>query len=178
MAGRTFIDRLGSLLRLRRRVLDDDPMRIWAKLAWDVEMFGDLGMLYPDERARLRCSAVQICVTAWRLRVWTEQELARRSGWKNRLSGDDVQKRLTIAVPQQILCDAVADVARRAYWRDGIWPDDLLRMEWGSGGWILSYPPLGISVPMLAFLRIEQSWRAFLESEGLVPAPRKVAGHR
>jgi hypothetical protein len=158
----------------------DDPMKRWAKLAWDMHMFRDYSSQYPEDRAQLAHRIVGICVTAWSLRLWTEQKLAHRR--QRHFDMAAFREQLARAVPQQPLCDAVAEIARTAYHRQGVWPGNLLEMRFSYPGepdpvgWMLTHAAADRDhrLTIFSFLCIDRDWRAFLEMQELAGAgPRR-----
>jgi len=148
-------------------------MKRWAKLAWDLHMFREYSSQYPEDRAELARRIVGICVTAWSLRVWTEQKLAHRHGRHFDLAA--FRRQLAVAVPQQPLCDAVAEIARTAYHRHGTWPGNLLEMRFSYPGgrapvgWMLTHAAADRdhSLTIFSFLSLDRDWRVFLTTRGV-----------
>jgi hypothetical protein len=182
MAGRSIIRGkrgLWAAAATRPAPVIDDPMKRWAKLAWDMHMFREYNSQYPDDRAQLAHRIVSICVTAWSLRVWTEQKLAHRR--KRHFHVTAFREQLAKAVPQQPLCDAVAEIARTAYHRQGRWPSNLLEMRFSYPGepdpvgWMLTHSAADrdYSLTIFTFLCIDRDWRTFLEAQGLADGGRR-----
>lgn len=95
---------------IRHTAVIEDVAGMWAKLAWDVDVFRDIQIGYPHERQPLAYAAINVCIAATALRNWAETAVsskARAAGRaldKKRFDGD-----LKVAVPAQAMCEVFAD---------------------------------------------------------------------
>lgn len=111
-----------------------DAGDMWSKLAWDADVYRDVQISYPSETQPLAYAAINVCIAATSLRDWVASEVARRA----RAAGlkYDEKAHLTAmyaAVPEQALCEAIANTAKHAKHRDGDWPGGEVRLEWEEG---------------------------------------------
>lgn len=160
-----------------------DPVTMWVKLAWDVDHFSTLQRDYPDLAEPLGFAAVNVCVAAWSLRNWTWAAYARQERQKRRVPDkDDFRDRLYAAVPEQRMCEAIANTAKHAALEEGEWLGGSVRIEWieasedTPGTYILRHFQAGVDGDTLALSRfgdLERNWLDFLKALGF-KAPSDV----
>ncbi len=151
---------------------------MWAKLAWDVDVFRDIQVGYPHEQQPLAYAAINVCIAATSLRNWAEtaaRSKARASGLAFDKKGFDID--LRAAVPAQAMCEAIANTAKHSRFADGEWPGGRVTLEWEEGdedsppGWILRYGVEGTADPGLSVNRfgsLPETWWAHLRDLQLV----------
>lgn len=157
---------------------------MWAKLAWDVEVFRDIQVGYPDERQPLAYAAINVCIAATSLRNWVETALMV----KNRAMGvgferADFYSDLKAAVPAQAMCEAIANTAKHSKFADSEWPGGRVSLEWEEGdedsppGWVLRSHSEAADRPGLSvnqFVELPQAWWAHLRRLRLVEGDLKL----
>ena len=151
---------------------------MWAKLAWDVDVFRDIQIGYPHEQQPLAYAAINACIAATSLRNWAETAVrskARGDGRtfdKQRFDSD-----VTSAVPGQAMYEAIANTAKHSRFADGEWPGGRVSMDWQDGdedsppGWILRYSADGAVVSGLSvnsFMSLPEVWWSHLRDLQLV----------
>ncbi|MFZ3005384.1 MAG: hypothetical protein WA047_04360 [Phenylobacterium sp.] len=107
---------------------------MWSKLAWDADVCRDVQISYPRERQPLAYAAINVCIAASSLRDWVISELtgrARAAGLK--IDEKAHHKAMNAAVPEQAMCEAIANTAKHARHRDGGWPGGQVSLEWQEG---------------------------------------------
>ncbi len=163
---------------IRHTAVVGDVAAMWSKLAWDVDVFRDIQVGYPHEQQPLAYAAINVCIAATSLRNWAETAVrsdARASGRAFDRQGFDSD--LTVAVPAQAMCEAIANTAKHSRFADGEWPGGRVSLEWEEGdedsppGWILRYGVEGAVIPSLSVNRfgsLPETWWAHLRDLGLV----------
>jgi hypothetical protein len=162
----------------RHTAIVGDVAAMWAKLAWDVDVFRDIQVGYPHEQQPLAYAAINVCIAASSLRNWAET--AARS--KARASGPAFDKKgfdshLKAAVPAQAMCEAIANTAKHSRFADGEWPGGWVSLEWEEGdedsppGWVLRHGGEPAVLPGLSvnqFGSLPETWWAHLRGLQLV----------
>lgn len=149
-----------------------DTAAMWAKLAWDVDVFRDIQIGYPHEQQPLAYAAINVCIASTSLRNWAQTEFASRERSIGRtFDGEVFRRNLAVAVPGQAMCEAIANTAKHSRFRDDDWPRGRVSMDWEEGsedfpsGWILRYGEAdeassGLSVN--SFVSLPETWWAHL----------------
>ncbi len=111
-----------------------DAGDMWSKLAWDADVYRDVQVGYPNETQPLAYAALNVCIAATSLRDWVASEVARQA----RAGGLNFDEKAHLAamyaaVPEQALCEAIANTAKHARHRHGDWPGGEVRLEWEEG---------------------------------------------
>ncbi|MBW9113174.1 hypothetical protein JNB88_05865 [Rhizobium cauense] len=114
--------------------LINDPLSMWEKLVWDVEVFRDIQVSYPEERQPLAYAAINVCIAAWSLAQWVFTAAKRASreqgvAFSDGLFWADVHR----IVPEQAKCEAIADTAKHSKHEDKDWPGGEVRIDWIDG---------------------------------------------
>jgi hypothetical protein len=160
-----------------------DPATMWAKLAWDIDTFSELQRDYPDMAEPLGYAAVNVCIAAWSLRQWVWSFHAKGE----RASGhppcaEHFQSRLYEAVPEQRMCEAIANTAKHAAFEEAAWPGGAVRIDWleatedTPGTFILRQihgDPNTDTMALSRFSDLERNWLDFLKALGF-DAPSHV----
>lgn len=160
-----------------------DAATMWAKLAWDVDNFSELQRDYPDLAEPLGFAAVNVCIAAWSLKNWAWAAFARQERQHGRNPAkQEFHSRLYAAVPEQRMCEAIANTAKHAALEEGEWRGGTVRIEWidadedTPGTYILRQHQTGVDGDTLALSRfgdLERNWLDFLKSLRF-HAPRHV----
>ena len=161
-----------------------DPASMWSKLAWDVEVFRDIQVSYPDEPESLAYAAVNVCIAAWSLRNWVESVRGRNQ----RRLGIDFDRRaffdeIAQAIPEQAACDAIANTAKHARLNDGEWAGGRVSLDWQEGdedcppGYVLHhfnedgrYEGLAVN----RFVSLCDHWWTWLEANAMAIGMRRI----
>lgn len=164
-------------------VVIGDPATMWAKLAWDVDNFSQLQRDYPDQIEPLAFAAVNVCIAAWSLRNWTWSAYSRRERAQGRIhTKQDFLTRLHAAVPEQPMCEAIANTAKHASLDESEWAGGLVRIDWHEasedtpGTFILRQVDSeadGDTMGLSRFGDLERNWLDYLKALGF-EAPRHV----
>lgn len=164
----------------RHTAIIREPVHMFSKLAWDADVFREIQIDYPDEPEPLAFAAINVCISAWSLRNWTESVFAKQQ----RARGDEFDKMafratLLVAIPEQAACEAIANTAKHATLGEGAWPGGRVDLEWQEGdedappGYVLLHRTdsceLGFAVNR--FVSLCDHWWAFLTQLGM------TAGH-
>lgn len=160
-----------------------DATTMWAKLAWDIDNFSALQRDYPDMIEPLGFAAVNVCIAAWSLKNWVWTAYARQERQHRRTPAkDDFHLRLYAAVPEQRMCEAIANTAKHAALEEGEWHGGSVRIDWveadedSPGTYVLRQFQPGVDGDTLALSRfgdLERNWLDFLKALGF-DAPRHV----
>ncbi|WP_161989124.1 hypothetical protein [Sphingomonas glacialis] len=149
---------------------------MFSKLAWDADVFREIQIDYPDEPEPLAFAAINVCISAWSLRNWTESVFAKQQ----RAAGRDYDNKafrdtILAAIPEQAACDSIANTAKHATLGEGAWPGGRVDLEWQEGdedappGYVLLHRTrnceLGFAVNRFASLC--DHWWAFLRQLGM-----------
>lgn len=164
-------------------VVIGDVVSMWAKLAWEVDHFSQLQRDYPDQMEPLGFAAVNVCIAAWSLRNWTWTAFSRRERELGHvLTMQDFLARLYAAVPEQPMCEAIANTAKHAALDESEWTGGRVRIDWHDptedtpGTFVLRQFDINTDGDTLALSRfgdLERNWLDFLKSLGF-EAPRDV----
>lgn len=170
--------RNSALPATHHTVIIGDVAEMWSKLAWDADACRDLQVAYPSERQPLAYAAINVCIAAWSLRNWTEKALIDRASAGGAAFDKEGHRRaMNMAVPEQAMCEAIADTAKHARHRDGEWPGGRVSIDWQDGdedcppGYMLHHSleggPSG-SLGVNSFQALCENWWKFLANLGLV----------
>ncbi|WP_158266327.1 hypothetical protein [Allosphingosinicella deserti] len=150
---------------------------MWTKLTWDAEVFREIQIAYPDEPEPLAYAAINVCIAAQSLRNWVENSLAIEARKrKEKFSADLFLADLYYHIPQQAMCEAIANTAKHARYNDERWPGGEVRLEWHEGnedappGYMLRQAEAGETVGELAANRFQElcdHWWAYLSLRNL-----------
>jgi len=104
---------------------------MWEKLSWDIAQFDDIQRGSPDLPEPLGFAAINVCIAAASLRDWTVAAFVeRRRREKRPVKERDVIEHIFEHVPQQRMCEAIANTAKHSRMRPGLWPGGTVRLEW------------------------------------------------
>jgi hypothetical protein len=154
-----------------------DPVGMWTKLAWDVDAFRDIQVGYPDEAQPLCFAAINVCIAAESLRNWVVRAVHHPTGKAERVkSREQFDARLALAVPEQAMCDAIANTAKHSGFNEDRWTGGKVLLAYEIGdedsppGYILYHviedgPSEGLAVNRFAALR--DNWWNFLSELNL-----------
>jgi len=111
-----------------------DPLSMWEKLVWDVENFRDIQISYPEERQPLAYAAINVCIASWSLGQWVftaAKKAARDSGaeFSDSAFWADIHR----MVPEQAMCEAIADTAKHSRHDEKDWPGGGVEIDWVDG---------------------------------------------
>lgn len=157
---------------------------MWSKLVWDVDVFRDIQVSYPDEREPLAYAAINVCIAAWSLREWVRGMRQRTSSQLN-LPFDHSKflRELLSAVPEQAACEAIANTAKHARIHDGNWVGGMVRISWYDGdedcppGYTLHHDNKDGSYEGLAvnrFAALCDNWWAYLQANNLAIGQNRI----
>ncbi len=147
---------------------------MWSKLAWDVDVCRDVQTSYPNERQPLAYAAINVCIAAWSLQNWVNSAAARQA----RARGEKFDKAayrsaILDAIPEQAMCEAIANTAKHAHHKDEVWPGGQARLEWQEGdedappGFLLHYADgLSGGLAVNRFISLCDNWWAYLIAHG------------
>jgi hypothetical protein len=150
---------------------------MWSKLAWDADVCRDVQVSYPNERQPLAYAAINVCIAAQSLRDWVESELAGQAKAAGAQFDETAhRKAMHATVPEQAMCEAIANTAKHANYRDGRWPGGRVSLDWQEGdedcppGYMLHHIHGGSQRGALAVNSFEAlcgNWWTFLTALGL-----------
>lgn len=150
---------------------------MWTKLAWDVDVCRDVQTSYPHERQPLAYAAINVCIAASSLRDWATSAAARQARSQGEtFDKDGYHRTIQVAVPQQAMCEAIANTAKHAHHKDEVWTGGQARLTWQEGdedcppGFLLHYglqDDGGQSLAINSFISLCENWWTFLEVQGL-----------
>ncbi len=175
-----------------------DPVTMWEKLAWDVDVFEDIQRSYPDERQPLAYAAINVCIAAWSLEKWVVSACKREA--RKEPGGFDVtefRRVLKTAIPQQAMCAAIANTSKHAHYDESDWSGGAVAVDWEVGdedspsGWMLNHiDSTGRSrnLAFNSFMALRDNWWSHLVALGLATGVqtfpewkqnklRKIFGH-
>ncbi|GEM_PF-3140350 len=167
----------------RHTAIIGDPVGLWSKLAWDVDVFRDIQVGYPTEVEPLSYAAINVCIAAGSLRNWVENVEARAA--RARGTAFDREGFLSAmhrAVPEQAACEAIANTAKHARVADGEWPGGEVRLEWREGdedvppGYVLLHSDESgcVGVAVGRFDALCGNWWSHLVASGLAAGQRRI----
>jgi len=167
----------------RKRSVDGDPRKhtaiigdvetMWQKLVWDIHQFDQIQRSNPDLREPLGFAAINVCIAAASLADWTVASYVRRQRAEGKRTTDaDVRTHIHHHVPQQAMCEAIANTAKHACLREGLWLDGEARIEWEDAS---EYNPSGFilrhvdssgtqSIALNAFNTLQCNWGGELQN--------------
>lgn len=152
-----------------------DVETMWQKLVWDIHQFDKIQRSNPDLKEPLGFAAINVCIAAASLADWTVATVApRRRDAGKPTTEADVRAHIYVHVHQQPMCEAVANTAKHARLKDGLWPDGEVRIDWDEGdedgppGYILRhvYPGGVQSIALNAFDVLQRNWWGELQNLG------------
>lgn len=88
---------------------------MWEKLAWDIDVFGDIQRDFPEEKQPLVYAALNVCISAISLRDWLKLDRSKVSG--RRISPEEWEQHLRSRIPNQKLCEDIANTAKHGAYR-------------------------------------------------------------
>lgn len=169
----------------RKRPVGGDPRKhtaiigdvetMWQKLVWDIHQFDQIQRSNPDLKEPLGFAAINVCIAAASLADWTVASVVARRRDEGKLTTDgDIRAHIHAHVPQQAMCEAIANTAKHARLKDGLWLDGEVRIDWEDAsehdppGFILRHiHPGGMqSIALNAFGVLQRNWWAELQKLG------------
>lgn len=169
---------------IRHTAVIGDPISLWSKLAWDIDVFRDIQVSYPDETEPLCYASINVCLSAWSLRNWLESVQARDARRRGEtLDSEAFYAEIARTILEQAACEAIANTAKHARLRDGDWPGGEVRLEWREGdedvppGYVLLHWSAGAGHEGLAISRFDSlcdHWWAHLNSLGLADGHHRI----
>ncbi|MBA8881669.1 hypothetical protein [Phyllobacterium myrsinacearum] len=159
-----------------------DPVAMWEKLAWDVDVFQDIQRSYPAEVQPLVYAAINVCICAKSLEDWTRTIGIRSLRDKGQVIGEPEFNSLLLAsVPEQSICSDVANTAKHSKFQEKNWLGGTVSIFWEEGdedippGFALYHITPGEVASPFAFNTFEQllnHWWEFLVSLDLAKGAR------
>lgn len=156
-------------------VISDVPSMFW-KLAWDIDQFDDIQRNGPDIVEPLAFAAINVCFSATSLGEWVAAAYVTRirseGGTAKR---DEIIKQIHQRIPQQKICDAIANTAKHSRFHEGKWSGGSARIdldkpdEDSPGGHILRHVHANGATTKVAlneFMSLEQNWWNELQNLG------------
>jgi hypothetical protein len=165
-------------------VVIDDPVSMWAKLAWDIDIFRDVQGSYPDEKQPLAYAAVNVCIAAWSLRNWVESAAtirAKSAGLK--FDREHFYHEIATAIPGQSICEAIANTAKHANLGDDRWPGGKVEMAYQEGdedcppGFIIYYVNEergDANIALNSLIELCENWWTYLCQHGFAEGVNQV----
>lgn len=160
---------------LHTAVIADVPT-MWEKLTWDIAQFDDIQRSSPDLREPLGFAAINVCISASSLRDWTVAAFVRkRRGLGQTVDQQRVIDHIYAHVPQQRMCEAIANTAKHSRFNAAQWPDGIVRLDWEEEsesdppGYVLRHIHAGgafDSIALNAFGDMQRSWWGELQNLG------------
>jgi len=146
------------------------------KMVWDIEQFDRIQRSMPDLDEPLAFAAINVCIAATSLRDWTVASfMAKRRLQKKPVTKGKVLEHIYRHVPQQGMCEAIANTAKHSRLQEANWRGGHVRIdvdestEDDPGGRVLrhihedgAYTSLGLN----AFMAMEQCWWGELQNLG------------
>lgn len=162
-----------------------DVQSMWEKLTWDVVQFDELQRSMPDLPQPLGFAAINVCLSASSLRDWTATAWvkARRASGKP-ASRDEVVAYIYAHVPQQRMCEAIANTAKHSMLDTGGWPDGRVELVFEEGddimppGYVLRHIHEGgqyDSIALNAFTTMQRCWWGALQNLGFAFSANPIA---
>jgi hypothetical protein len=153
---------------------------MWEKLVWDVDIFADIQRSYPLERQPLAYAAINVCLAASSLRSWvlTDQKTSAKSHGRS-FSEAEFWAEAHAAIPEQAMCEAIANTAKHSRHDETGWHGGEVRIEWDDGdedippGWTLHYARGESSehVALVAFQALANNWWHYLVKHRYASGP-------
>lgn len=150
----------------------DDPIAMWTKLAWDVDVFEDIQRRMPKETQPLAFAAINACIAADSLNYWARHWWQEKHG-RERLQEFD--QLVASKVPLHAICNAIAGTAKHARHREGNWQGGNVSLIWNDGdedwpsGFELHYEYKGLPATAFKVLNgVCGEWWSFLYFIGAV----------
>ncbi|MBO9097191.1 MULTISPECIES: hypothetical protein [unclassified Rhizobium] len=153
-----------------------DPVSMWEKLVWDVEVFRDIQCSYPDERQPLAYAAINVSIASWSLGQWVQSAKKRAARDKREEFSDTLfWANLHQMIPEQAMCDAIANTSKHSRYEARDWQGGEVRIDWVEGnedvpsGWQFSHVHSGTNVAKLAqntFQSLCNNWWRYLVAHG------------
>lgn len=169
----------------RKRTVDGDPRKhtaiigdvetMWQKLVWDIHQFDQIQRSHPDLQEPLGFAAINVCIAAASLADWTVATVvARRREAGTPTTESEVRAHIHAHVHQQAMCEAIANTAKHARLKGGLWPNGEVRIDWEDAGednppsFILRHVhPGGVeSIALNAFGVLQRNWWGELQNLG------------
>lgn len=168
----------------RHTVVIDDPLSMWAKLAWDIEIFREVQASYPDEAQPLAYAAINACIAAKSLYdfVVTATKSLKR---KQKIPIDDVAFAVDLAnaIPGQAICSAIANTAKHGIIDEGKWHGGRVELHYREGdedcppGFVVyhvSGQQDSAALAMKTFTDLLDNWWSYLELHGFTNGENRV----
>lgn len=165
-------------------VITDVPM-MWQKLAWDIDQFDDIQRSYPDMAEPLAFAAINVCISAASLADWASAAfISRRRAEGRPIGRAEVLAHIHATVPQQVMCEAIANTAKHSRFDEREWVGGEVRLDWSDGnedeppGYLLRHIHADNqieSVALNAFGVLERNWWGALQTMGFaLPATHSL----
>ena len=162
----------------RHTAIIGNPVDMWSKLTWDVDVFRDIQTSYPDERQPLAYAAVNVCIAAASLQDWVKVFLERKANEAQETWDDDAfYTDVVAAIPEQSACVAIANTSKHSEFRERRWLNGEVRLTWEegdedipSGSYVLYHVISGSHSEGFAVSRFDalcRNWWTYLAAHGL-----------
>lgn len=158
---------------------------MWEKLSWDIAQFDDIQRNSPDLPEPLGFAAINVCIAAASLRDWTVAAFVeRRRREKRAVKEKEVIDHIHEHVPQQRMCEAIANTSKHSRLKPGQWPGGVVKLQWEDDS--DSDPPQYVlrhihadgqfeSIALNAFSAMQRSWWGELQNLGFSFSANLVA---
>jgi hypothetical protein len=163
----------------RHTAIIKDPLGMWSKLAWDADCFRDIQIAYPDEVEPLCFAALNVCITAWSLRQWADAFAKQEAGKGH--NSEQFGLDLEAAVPEQAMCDAIANSAKHARFSEERWIGGGVTFAYVDGdedippGYVLYHESDGVSgFAVNNFQSLVDHWWTFLGARGWTKGHHRI----
>lgn len=104
---------------------------MWEKLTWDIQQFDQIQRSNPDIPEPLGFAAINVCISAASLRDWTlAAVMRRRRAEKMPVNKQAVLDHIYENVPQQKMCEAIANTAKHAALSTSRWPNGAVQLTY------------------------------------------------
>lgn len=157
-------------------VVITDVQNMFWKLAWDIKQFDEIQRNQPDFVAPLAYAAINVCIAATSLRDWVVSEVRslRRDQGLADMREQAIREQIYRYVPQQQMCEAIANTAKHSRLSEGDWQGGSVRVnfhepdEWTPGGYMLMHihgnqrHEIGLN----EFMALERCWWLALHQLG------------
>ena len=149
---------------------------MFAKLQWDIDQFGDIQREMPDLAEPLGFAAINVCISASSLRSWTVAAVTqRRRSERKPVREQDVVEHIYENVPQQKMCEDIANTAKHAGFAERQWLGGSVSVSFDEateglpGGYVLRHLHHNgqvASIALNAFANMERCWWGELQNLG------------
>lgn len=158
-----------------------DPVDMWSKLVWDVDVFRDIQASYPDEVQPLSYAAINVCIAATSLQDWAKTSLEQKSKEAQEMWDKDAfyqafRQDVESAIPEQSACVDIANTSKHSNFCERYWLKGEVQLTWEEGdedipsGYVLSHVIFGRHSEGFAVNRFDalcRNWWTYLATHGL-----------